>query len=404
MDQQLHILCVSRYFKGVDYIATAAREGHLVYLLTSSKLKEEEWPWEALADCYYMEEDADGTWNQQHLLDGLAFVMRKIKFDVFTALDDFDVEHVAMLRAYFHIPGMGESTARYFRDKLAMRMKAHESGIPVPEFTSLFNDDDIQKFAENVSLPWLIKPRMQASATGIRKIYDVDSLWSVIHKLGEKRHEYLLERFAPGQVYHADALCFKGKVVFCSISGYLDTPFDVAHGGGIFRSVTLDPNQEEYLPIKILNEQILSAFGLQYSAAHTEFIKSSEDGSIYFLETASRVGGAHIAEMVEAATGVNLWSYWAKLEICERLHTSFSTEESPPSHAGIIISLCKDEYPDTSSFDDPEICWRLLKKHHIGFIVKSHNRARVLELLDKYSLRIKEDFHASLPAPDKPSN
>jgi len=404
MDQKLHILCVSRYFKGVDYLVTAAKEGHSVYLLTSSKLKEEEWPWDFITDSYFMEEDIDGKWNHQHLIDGLAFVMRKIKFDIFTALDDFDVEHVAMLRAYFRIPGMGETTAQYFRDKLAMRIKAHDSGIPVPEFTSLFNDAEIEWFSKNVPLPWLIKPRMQASATGIRKIYDVDSLWTIIHELGEKRHEYLLERFAPGQVYHADALCFQGKVVFCSISGYLDTPFDVAHGGGIFRSVTLDPAQDEYLPIKSLNNKILSAFGLQYSATHTEFIKSSVDGSIYFLETASRVGGAHIAEMVEAATGVNLWSSWAKLEICERLHISFTADESSSSHAGIIISLCKEEYPDTSSFDDPEICWRLHKKNHIGFIVKSNNRERILYLLDKYTSRIKEEFHASLPAPDKPSN
>lgn len=404
MDQKLHILCVSRYFKGVDYITTAAKEGHSVYLLTSSKLKEEDWPLAFIADCFYMEEDNEGKWNQQHLIDGLAFVMRKIKFDIFTALDDFDVEHVAMLRAYFRIPGMGESTAQYFRDKLAMRIKANESSIPVPEFTSLFNDAEIQRFTDNVPLPWLIKPRMQASATGIRKIYNADSLWSVINELGEKRHEYLLERFAPGQVYHADALCFQGKVVFCSISKYLDTPFDVAHGGGIFRSVTLDSGQDEYSPIKVLNEQILSTFGLQFSATHTEFIKSTEDGSIYFLETASRVGGAHIAEMVEAATGVNLWSAWAKLEICARLNKPFLLDHSSHFPAGIIISLCKDEFPDTTSFDDPEICWRLHKKHHIGFIIKSPDRNRVLEILERYTQQIKQDFHASLPAPDKPSN
>jgi biotin carboxylase len=50
---------------------------------------------------------------------------------------------------------------------------------------------------------------------------------------------------------------------------------------------------------------------LKHGAAHTEFIKCNEDGKIYFLETSSRVGGAHIAEMVEAASGINLWGEWA---------------------------------------------------------------------------------------------
>ena len=59
----------------------------------------------------------------------------------------------------------------------------------------------------------------------------------------------------------------------------------------------------------------MSAFGLVRGVAHTEFIKSHNDGQFYFLETAARVGGANIAEMVEAATGINLWSEWAKIEL-----------------------------------------------------------------------------------------
>ncbi|MFT4849418.1 MAG: hypothetical protein ACI83B_001960, partial [Sediminicola sp.] len=38
---------------------------------------------------------------------------------------------------------------------------------------------------------------------------------------------------------------------------------------------------------------------------------------------------------------------------------------------------------------------------HIGLIVVSDSRERVLELLDTYTKRISNEFHASLPAPDK---
>jgi hypothetical protein len=42
-------------------------------------------------------------------------------------------------------------------------------------------------------------------------------------------------------------------------------------------------------------------FRLKHGATPKEFIKSSEDERIYFLKTSSRVGEAHLAEMVEAA-------------------------------------------------------------------------------------------------------
>ncbi len=66
-----------------------------------------------------------------------------------------------------------------------------------------------------------------------------------------------------------------------------------------------------------------------------------------------------------------------------------------------MVSLSRFEYPDTSSFTDQEIAWRMDKQWHIGLIVVSDSSERVLELLDQYTQRIGADFHASLPAPDK---
>ena len=43
--------------------------------------------------------------------------MRSKKIDRIVALDDFDVEKGAYLREHFQISGMGQTTARHFRDK-----------------------------------------------------------------------------------------------------------------------------------------------------------------------------------------------------------------------------------------------------------------------------------------------
>jgi hypothetical protein len=398
------MLCVSRYFKGEDFLKAAKADGNRVFLLTSDKLKNDPWPWESIDETFYMHEDEHGKWNMDHLIDGLAYKMRDTKFDVFVALDDFDVEHVAMLREYFRIPGMGDTTARYFRDKLAMRLKAREEGIPVPAFTALFHDEDIHRFTQTVPAPWLVKPRMQASATGIKKVYNAEELWAHLHHLGSHRHQYLLERFAPGAVYHVDALTFDGKVQFAKVSQYVDTPFEVAHGGGIFKSVTVEEGSKDDKALKKLNEKVMKGFGMQYSASHTEFIRCNEDGEYYFLETSSRVGGAHLSDMVEAATGLNLWAEWARLEAARFLGKNYTVPKTRKDHAGIIVSLSRYAEPDYSRFNEKEIAWHLHKKHHIGLIVRSESHKRVHELLENYTHQIKEEYHASLPAPDKPTS
>lgn len=396
MSRPLNILCISTYFKGVDFMKAAKEENNNVYLLTLKELENEDWPKESLNDIFLVEE-----WNLDHVKNGLAYKFRDIHFDRFIALDDFDVEGVASLREHFRMPGMGETTARYFRDKLAMRIKANDSKIPIPTYSALFNDNAINLFADTIPSPWLIKPRSEASATGIKKIHNKEELWSVIHTLGDERHKYLVEKFAPGDVYHVDALNYNGKVIFARVSQYLDTPFEVAHGGGIFRSSTLEVGTKDEKALLKLNEKVMKSFGMRHSASHTEFIKSKETGKFFFLETSCRVGGANLAEMVEASSGINLWKEWAKIEVAVLKGEHYELPETKNQYAGIVVSLSKFEHPDTSSFTASEIVWRMNKPWHIGLIVQSDSKERVLELLDNYTQRIGAEFHASQPAPDK---
>ncbi len=174
----------------------------------------------------------------------------------------------------------------------------------------------------------------------------------------------------------------------------------MAHEGGIYVTRTLRRDSKEARKLLEANTAVLQGFGLHRGASHTEFIIGREDGLPYFIETSARVGGANISEMVEAATGVNLWSEWAKLEI-EGEGFAYEAPRVREEFAGVVISLARDEAPDTRSFQDPEIVDRLQKKHHIGFVVRSPKPERVEELLKTYLERISREFHAALPAPPK---
>ncbi|MEP7266250.1 MAG: ATPase [Saprospiraceae bacterium] len=403
MARSITILCIASYYKGNRFMQGLKKCGARVLLLTSKKHEDKAWPHESIDQMYYMEADERNHWNMNDVVKGVAWLLRKENIDRIVALDDFDVEKGALLREEFRIAGMGQTTARYFRDKLAMRLKAKAAGVPVPEFTAVFNDDMVNAFADSVPAPWMLKPRSEASATGIKKIHSKDELWQKINELGEERHMYLLERFISGEVFHMDSVIEDGLVEFVRCSKYLAPPFDVAHNGGIFRSVTVEMNSEDNKELEKLNQHIMYGFNMRYSATHSEALKSNEDGKFYFLETSARVGGAHIAEMVEMATGVNLWEEWAKVEYANAKGEIYKAPDLDPYHAGIIVSLSKFEKPDYSRFKDEEVVWTMSDlDHHIGIIVKSPEHQRVMELMDRHASIIKEEYHASAPAPDKP--
>jgi hypothetical protein len=73
-------------------------------------------------------------------------------------------------------------------------------------------------------------------------------------------------------------------------------------------------------------------------------------------------------------------------------------------YAGVILSLARQEHPDTSAYADPEIVYRVTKYHHAGFVLRSPDPERIHQLLDSYSLRFREDFFATQPVPDRPTS
>lgn len=396
----LTFLCLASYFKGNPFLERLKADGHGVHLLTVESALGEPWARHAC--------DAVHAVNNFHdrrgLVNAVAYLMRSRKIDRIVALDDFDIEVAAFLREHFRLTttGHGESLARFFRDKLAMRTRARQLGIRIPDFCPLFNDDAVNDFLARVPGPWLVKPRGEASAAGIRKVHTPDEVWNRIHELGDDRSFHLIEQMVPGDLFHVDSLTADGEVVFAEVNAYRRPLLDVYQGGGVYATRTFPRDRPEVADLKHINAELLAGFGLGWGASHTEFMKADEDGNFYFIETSARVGGANTAEMVEHATGVNLWGEWAALEAA-RGTDDYHLPLLKHRYAGVVTSLCRFETPDTSGFADPEVVYRLDKPHHIGFVVAADTPERVEELLADYVDRITRDFHAALPPADKVS-
>jgi biotin carboxylase len=395
------ILCIATYFKGEPFLRECKAQGCTVVLLTTDKLLGAEWPRESIDEIHSVPRDASDEAIRHHV-DKIA---RRHTIDRIAALDDFDVEIAAMLREHLRVPGMGRTTASRFRDKLAMRMQARTLGIPVPEFSAVFNDQEVADWAARVTPPWVLKPRSSAAAIGIKKVDNRDALVRALEAAGDDRGQYVLEQFVPGDVYHVDSIVWNGLVVFAVAFKYGRPPMEVSHHGGLFITRRLPDDSAEARAVLAMNRTLQEGLGLRRGVSHTEFIRgaggSGGSGGFVFLETSARVGGAYIVDTIEAATGINLWREWAKLEIAGEQGT-YAVPPHQNDYAGIVLTLARQEIPDMVAYADAEIAVTIRKDFHAGLIVRSPDPQRVEALLGDYTERFFRDFFATAPPPERP--
>ncbi len=401
-NRPLNIICLATYFKGADFIRECKANGCQVVLITKEKMLQEDWPRDSLDDLIAVPNDA----GPALFIDLVAFISRKMKVDRVIALEEFDVVTAALMREHLLLPGLSSSNAKVFRDKLSMAVHSQHAGINLPAFVPLINPDEVREFMDRVPGPWVIKPRSDVSAIGIRKVEHPDEVWAAMNEMNERENlrerssYYVLAQFIPGGVFHVDSLVNGGKVIFAGVNQYGRPPLQVAHQGGSYISRTVERGSSDEKTLIEINKKLIKALGLDRGTTHAEFIKGG-DGKFYFLEIAARVGGAYISDVLEAASGVNLWREWARIEITDGKGPK-TIKPLRKEYAGIILSLAKQEQPDTSAYDDEEIIYRVTKRHHAGMIVRSPRLERVNELLDSYSVRFVDDFVAVVPPPERP--
>lgn len=396
------IVCIASEFKGNEFLEEAQNAGWQVTLVTKKKLLDEAWAWTALSEVKTVEDDA----APEEYVRAVTNVAGSKRVDRIVGLDEFDVMTAARAREHLQIPGMSISQALHFRDKFAMRNVAYGGGVLCPEYIPAVNADQINEFLDRVPAPWIVKPRHEVSAFGIRKCETNEQVWDVLHELDARDtwrdhpSQFLIEQFIEGDVYHVDSVVNNGKVVAAGVSRYGTPPFNVSHYGGVFTSFIVPYRSKERRELLKLNEQLLKAFGYQRGVSHAEFLQSKADGRFYLLEVACRVGGAYIANVLEHACNFNLWREWAKLETATREHP-YKAPKVRRDFAGVALALANQDEPDSSHYTDEEIVYRVSKPKHVGLIFCSNKQKRIDELLAIYTERITSDFLTVVPARER---
>ena len=371
MAAPLSILCIASYHKGQEFLREAKRQGARVYLVTSESLRDADWPRESLDDIFFVKDDAK-RWKLDDLILGASHLARHVPIDRIVPLDDFDLEKASALREHLRVPGMGETTTRYFRDKLAMRLRADEAGVPRAAVRARAERSaGCAPSAPRVPPPWVLKPRLEAGTIGIKKVQHEAELWPLVDDAGRSGV------VPPARAVRAGRRLPRGQRGLRARG---------AGGGG-------QPLRPPALRRVARRRRVHDAAGRARrrrrpraadrqsrgadrarawcAACRTPSSSRAPTASWYFLETSARVGGAHIVELVEAATGMNLWAEWAKVELAGGKAPYARAAAARATTPAWSPRWPRQEWPDLSEFGDPEVVWRLSKRHHAGLIVAS---------------------------------
>lgn len=213
------------------------------------------------------------------------------------------------LRSYFAIPGPSFETTLYMTNKLAMKTKLHQAGIPVTNFIRLDCLEDIPQAAEKLGWPLIVKPAM---GSGTLDTFCIDSPQAylslykseALRSLKEHKVPMLAEKYVEMEEYHCDGLIHNGQLLFVSISKYFSPPLKAR--GRLLGSYIIHEENPMHEKILAIYKSVVKTFGVTDGPTHMEIYHTSS-GELLVGEIALRVGGGGISDTIFKKYGVSMW-------------------------------------------------------------------------------------------------
>jgi biotin carboxylase len=305
------ILCIAVGNTGRRFLEELANLHCRGFLLTIHEHRDAGWPVDSINELHSM----PAGMTLQQITNTVTYLARSRKFARIIALDNFNAEIAAALREHLRIPGMGVTTARYFGDRLAARIKAAQIGMAVPAFTSVTNYDELRRFMEAVQAPWLLTPRSESWGTTTRQLHESEQVWRALDALGDDQSGFLLEQSIEGDRFHVDSVTADGTVVFSAVSPHQKISSGVAEAGELLPAAKVPNSAADIEGLRRANTALLSSMRMARGVAHTEFLRSNASRDFYFMETWASVDDRCIEDMMKETHGLNLWVEWARLEV-----------------------------------------------------------------------------------------
>lgn len=224
---------------------------------------------------------------------------------VTTVQSDRAVPVVARIAAERALPGIGSETGRLMTNKVAMRRRLAEAGVPQPRFATVASAAEAGRVADTVGFPAVLKP---GAGSGQHGLFRVESVADVRAHLAEA---IAVSPEEPAVVEeYVDGIEMNGIVVLRDREPLLVALCDrlrpSGRGFGVSWLHLYPPHVEgeRLVEAERVATQASLELGLRSGIAFPQLIASS-DGRVLLVECAARIGGM-MAELLEHALGIDL--------------------------------------------------------------------------------------------------
>ena len=271
----------------------------------------------------------------------------------------------ATIRNSFSLPGTSCEMVSRFTDKIVMKEIIQNAGIRVPRFQHFdlqryqnACDDYFDALAQELGLPFILKPISEASAYGITRVCSKKDFVNQSVREDVLLLKYEVEEFIAGPLFHCNALVHEGEIIFSECSEYSYPMLEFMYGR-VLASMPLDEAHADREPLIAFSKKVLVALGMPDGVFHMEIFKDLKDEYV-FLEVASRPPGGMVVSTYQRYFGVNLVRQALRMAFGYQPDVEIKRGDAGLwAHVPIGVGLRRSAYPLPRLEATSEITWQL---------------------------------------------
>jgi biotin carboxylase len=240
-------------------------------------------------------------------VDAVLKATARLKLDgVLTVSADRAVPVVAAVAEKRGLPGIGTAAAHLMTNKIAMRRRLADVGVPQPRFAAVRNLSETRRATEEVGFPAVLKPSDSGGQRGVFRVESPDDVDAHLHEAlaASPTEEAILEEFVDGTEMNGIVLARRGETIPLTLSDRLRPP-GIGFGVGwihVYPATAYGMQLEESERVA---QRTVRALGLETGIAFPQLI-AAPDGRVIVVECAARIPGGQMADLVRWAVGVDL--------------------------------------------------------------------------------------------------
>jgi biotin carboxylase len=214
----------------------------------------------------------------------------------------------ATVAARLNLPGISVATAELACDKLAMKRRFSQCGVPVPWFSDVATPQALQRIAIERGRDLVIKPVDSRGSRGVQRVAQVEDLTKafMLARSHSPTDRVMVEQYLTGPQVSTESIVIGGHCYTPGFSDrnyeYLDTyaPFFIENGGDL-------PSQlPDDIQAKVKNVVAAAAAALGVANGTVKGDIVVHNGEPYVIELAARLsGGFFCTREIPLNTGVD---------------------------------------------------------------------------------------------------